>query len=170
MYISFYISYISDIHRKPLSFVLMVTNVCTESLNRVQWCQLEILYLNVRRSGHYHALISMTSSLLTGKPISSELKPGSDDLSQRLSLMIFTADILDLEKYNIKWRLADSDFLGDAFILSQLFYLGKLALLKNWIMDVHLLLLEKEPKTLMRKQWYYYILKYFNNLFYIWHF
>lgn len=67
-------------------------------------------------------------------------------------MIILTADVLDLEKYNIKWRLADLDFLGDAFILSQHFYLGKFVLLKNWIMDVHLLLLEKEPETLMRKQ------------------
>lgn len=37
MYISFYVCYTSGIHRKPLSFVLMVTNVSTESLNKVQY-------------------------------------------------------------------------------------------------------------------------------------
>lgn len=83
-------------------------------------------------------------TFLTGKAISSELKPGSEDLSQRLSLVIFTADVFDLEKCNIKWSLAGLDFLGDAFIHSQLFCLGKLVPLRNWIINVHLLLLEKE--------------------------
>lgn len=37
MYISCYGCYTSSFHTKPLSFVLMVTNVSTESLNKVHY-------------------------------------------------------------------------------------------------------------------------------------
>jgi len=67
-------------------------------------------------------------------------------------MKIFTADIFDFEKYKIKQSLAGLDFLGDAFIHLQLFCFAELVLLKKWIIDLYLLLLGKEPKTLMRMQ------------------
>lgn len=37
IYISFYVCYTSGIHKKTLGFVLMVTNMSTESLNKVEY-------------------------------------------------------------------------------------------------------------------------------------